>query len=195
MSYIILNQGASSTDEEVQLLSMYGANIAGVVESMSIYDIGMSSSNPMIQLATIQFLSQIQDDRAEEILYKAYNSPFLPVRMEASYALANRKSERAPGIIDSLMKKLPSMFWVYFPDLFAMIGSMDAMGVLQRLMGDKQVEVRLAAILAAAKFGRDDFLSYIQSGATHSDQGEQETCAMALGHLKDSNSISQLKIL
>ena len=107
MGYILLNQGAKSGDEECQLLSMYGAGMAGTLESMDIYQMGMESPNPMTQMATIHFLTEIQDDRAEELLLKAFSSPYLLIRLEAAYALAIRKSLSATGLIDSLMQRLP----------------------------------------------------------------------------------------
>ena len=195
MGYILLSQGAKSGDEECQLLSMYGAGMAGTLESMDIYQMGMESPNPMTQMATIHFLSEIQDDRAEELLLKAFSSPYLILRLEAAYALAIRKSLSATGLIDSLMQRLPPPMYVYFPDLFAMIGTADAMGVLQRLMGNRILNVRLASFLAAAKFGRDDFLGDIRSSLTHSDEAELETCAAAVGYLQDSHSVPVLKKL
>ncbi|WP_420420898.1 HEAT repeat domain-containing protein [Simkania sp.] len=195
MGYILLNQGAKSGDEECQLLSMYGAGMAGTLESMDIYQMGMESPNPMTQMATIHFLTEIQDDRAEELLLKAFSSPYLLIRLEAAYALAIRKSLSATGLIDSLMQRLPPPMYVYFPDLFAMIGTADAMGVLQRLMGNRILNVRLASFLAAAKFRRDDFIGDIRTSLTHSDEAELETCAAAVGFLQDSHSIPALKKL
>lgn len=195
MGHLILNLGAKSEDEESLLLTMYGLGIADSLEGMDLYEMGMSSRNPMTQMATIQFLSRLQDDRVEDLLFKAFSSPFLPVRMEAAYALAMHRSEKVTGMIDSLMQKLPPFVHVYFPELFAMIGTPDAMGILKRMVSHSHLSVRLASILAAAKYGRDDFLAEIRAGATHSDQAEQETCAAALGYLKDSHSIPLLKNL
>ena len=195
IGYILLSQGAKSGDEECQLLSMYGAGMAGTLESMDIYQIGMDSPNPLVQMATIQFLSEVQDDRAEEILLQAFSSPYLLIQMEAAYVLAMRKSPNVTGLIESLMQKLPPPMHVYFPELLAMIGTADAMGVLQRLMGNRLLNVRLASFLAAAKFGRDDFLNIIRSSLTHSDEAELETCAAAIGYLQDSHSIPALKKL
>ena len=195
MGHLLLNLGAKSDDEESLLLTMYGLGIAGSLEGMALYEIGMTSHNPMTQMATIQFLSHLQDDRVEELLFKAFSSPFLQVRMEAAYALAMHRSEKVTGMIDSLMQKLPPFVHVYFPELFAMIGTPDAMGVLKRMVGHPHLSVRLASILTAAKYGRDDFLAEIRAGATHSDQAEQETCAAALGYLRDSHSIPLLKNL
>ena len=195
MGHLLLSLGAHSGDEESLLLSMYGLGIAGSLEGMDLYEMGMTSQSPMTQMATIQFLSRLQDDRVEELLFKAFSSPFLPVRMEAAYALAMHRSEKVTGMIDSLMQRLPPFVHVYFPELFAMIGTPDAMGVLKRMVGHTHLSVRLASILAAARHGRDDFLADIRAGATHSDQAEQETCAAALGYLKDSHSIPLLKNL
>lgn len=195
LAHILLSRGATSTDEECQLLSMYGAGIAQAKEAIELYDLGISSHNPMTQMATIQFLRLVGDDRAEELLLKAFSSPFLIVRMEAAYALALRKSNLSTGIIESLMQRLPPPFRIYFPELFAMIGSQDAIGIMKRLCGDPQLPVRLSTILAAAKFGRDDFLTTIRASLTHADDSELETCAAAAGFLKDSHSLSHLKKL
>ncbi len=195
IAHILLSQGAASTDEECQLLSMYGAGIAQTKEEIELYDLGISSRNPMTQMATIQFLRLVGDDRAEELLLKAFSSPFLIVRMEAAYALALRKSPVSTGIIESLMQRLPPPFRIYFPELFAMIGSQDAIGIMKRLVGDHQLAVRLSTILAAARFGRDDFLTTIRAGLTHKDNSELETCSTAAGFLKDSYSLPALKKL
>ncbi len=195
MGNLLLSLGAHSDDEESLLLSMYGLGMAGSLEGMDLYEMGMESRSPMTQMATIQFLARLQDDRVEELLFKAFSSPYLPIRMEAAHALAIHRSEKVTGMIDSLMQRLPPFVHVYFPELFAMIGTPDAMGVLKRMVQHPHLAVRLASILAAAKYGRDDFLSDIRAGATHSDQAEQETCAAALGYLKDSHSIPVLKSL
>jgi HEAT repeat protein len=195
IGHLLLHLGARSGDEESLLLSMYGLGIAGSLEGMDLYEMGMTSHSPLTQMATIQFLARLQDDRVEALLFKAFSSPFLQVRMEAAYALAMQRSEKVTGMVDSLMQKLPPFLHVYFPEFFAMIGTPDAMGILKRMIGHPYVSVRLASILAAAKSGRDDFLGDIRAGATHADQAEQETCAAALGFLKDSDSISLLKDL
>ncbi|MBI3211475.1 MAG: HEAT repeat domain-containing protein, partial [Simkania negevensis] len=195
MGIILLRQGAKKGDESSQLLSMYGAKVGGVAEGIDIYELGISSQNPLTQMAAIGFLAETQDDRAVEILLKAFHTYFLEMHMEAAYALASKKSPMAIGVIHSLMEKLPPYFRVYFPELFAMIGTREAMAILSDLASDPQTHVRLAAFLAAAKYGRDDFLSSIRAAATHPEEGEQEVAAMALGYLRDSHSIPLLKKL
>ena len=191
----LLAQGAKDSDETCHLLTMYGASQVKSFENIEIYRVGMRSKNPLIQLATIQFLREIEDDRAEELLLKGLNSHYLPVCMEAAYALALRQSLSGVGPIESLMQRLPSPLHVYFPHLFVMMGSPEALFVLKKLMGSPILNVRLSALLAAAKFGRDDCLNGVRAGITHSNEAESETCAAALGYLQDSHSISLLKKL
>lgn len=192
---ILLSQGITSSDEEKQLLSIYGAGIAGVTSALDIYELGIKSQNPMTQMATIQLASQFQDDRVDDILYKAFSSDYLTIRLEAAYHLAMRKSYRATSLIDSLMQKLPKEFHPFFPEIFALLGTQDAIMILRRMAGDSFLPVRLATFLAVSKYCRDDFLSHIRSAATHLNPAEQETCATALGNLNDSHSTEILETL
>lgn len=188
----LLMQGAQSSDEKSQLISMYGIGTAGLRHAPDLYRHAFSSQNPTLQLATVQFLAQNGEDRAEEVLLTAFSSPFLLVRMEAAHALARRKSDRATSVIENLMHKLPPFLQMYFPELFALIGSADALHILQRLVRSPLLPQRLAAISVAAHFGFDGFLPAIRSAATHPDAAEQEACAAALGLLNDSHSIPTL---
>ncbi|MCB1085343.1 MAG: HEAT repeat domain-containing protein [Chlamydiia bacterium] len=195
MGHLLLSLGAHSQDEEALLLSMYGLGTANSLEGMKLYALGMESRNPMTQMATIHFLTPLQDDAVEGLLFKAFTSPYLAVQMEAAHALSMRRSNQVTGMLDALSQKLPPYLHVYFPELYAMIGTPDAIGFLKSLVAHPYLHVRLAAILAAAKHGRDDFLTDIRAAATHSDHAEQETCARALGYLKDAHSIPLLKTL
>jgi len=168
MGSLLLHLGAKSKDEESLLLTMFGLGIAQSIEGMDLYEMGITSSDPMIQMATIQFLTRLQQDGVEELLLKAFSSPFLQVRMEAAYVLAMRRSEKVTGIIDSLLQRLPPVFHVYFPELFAMIGTPDAVAVLKRMVNHFHLPVRLASILAAAKYTRDDIVPEIRARSTHS---------------------------
>jgi len=195
MGTIILEQGVRSADPEIQLLSLFGAAIAGLSSSIDILEQGVKSTNGETLMASIQFLARMQDDRCDELLTKAMASPFLMARMEAGYHLAARKHRKATGHIEALMYKIPHEFWFYFPQFFALIGTSDAIGVLRQLMEDSNSMVRVEAILSAARYGRDDLLTKIRSHATHLHMDEQEAAASALGMLKDSKSIPQLRKL
>jgi HEAT repeat protein len=192
---IILEQGARSTDPETQLTSIFGSSIAGISASIDVLEAGINSHQPQTQMAAIQFLSYLQDDRCEELLTRAMSSDYFFTRMEAAYQLAMRKSRTAVGQIESLMYKVPPQMRFFFPQFFALIGTADAIAILRHMMDDPFHMTRIEAILSAGRFGRDDFLPFIRSRATHLNIAEQEACATAIGHLKDSNSISVLKNL
>ncbi len=192
---IILEQGIKSSDLTIQLSSLYGTAFAGMSSSLDILEQGIKSQNFETQLASIQLLAHMHDDRGDDLLTKAMASPFLMARMEAGFHLASRKHRKAAGHIEALMYKLPQEFWFYFPQFFALIGTSDSIDVLKKLMEDPMSMTRVEAILCAAKFGRDDLLFKIRAHATHLNHDEQEASASALGMLKDSKSIPQLKRL
>ena len=91
MAFILLEQGARSNDPETQLTSIYGSAIAGIAASVDILEAGIASPHPQTQVASIQFLGHLQDDRCEELLTKAMSSDYFFTRMEAAHQLAIRK--------------------------------------------------------------------------------------------------------
>ncbi len=192
---IILEQGVRSQDKEIQLLSIFGAMVAGLSSSIDILEEGVKSPNFETQLASIQTLARMQDDRCDELLTKAMSSPFIQARMEAGFYLSLRKHRKVSGQIEALMYKIPHEFRFYFPQFFALIGTADAISVLRQLMEDPFPMVRVEAILSAARHGRDDLLAKIRVHASHRHLDEQEACGAALGLLKDSSSIPLLQKL
>lgn len=195
MAMLLLDEGARSEDPEKQLLSIYGSSIAGISSPIDILEAGILSQQPETQLAAIQALARLQDDRSEELLCKAMASNFLYARMEAAFALATRKARTAVGQIEALMYKLPPPMHSYFPEFFALIGTNEAILALRHLMDDRQIHVKVEAILSAAQYERDDLLPLIRANITHSNPAEQEACAFAIGKLKDSKSSDKLKKL
>ena len=195
MATLILEQGIRHPDPEIQLMSLYGASIAGLTSTIDILAEGIKSPSGETQMASIQYLAHMQDDRCDELLTKAMSSQFLMARLEAGYHLSARKHIKASGQIESLMHRMPPELRAFFPQFFALIGTKDAMIVLKSLIEDRVSSVRIEAILSSARAGRDDLLPKIRAHATHSSIDEQEACAAALGILKDSRSIPQLKKL
>lgn len=195
IAHALLEQGARSADPQIQLLSIFASSLAGISSSYDVLEAGLSSANMQTQLASLQFLARMQDDQIDPLLHKAMTSDFLYTRLEAAYILAARKARSATGQIEALMYKLPPQMHFFFPELFAIIGTSDAVSILRHMMDDKFHAIRIEAILSAARHGRDDLLPAIRSCATHIDVAEQEACATALGYLKDSSSIKRLKKL
>jgi HEAT repeat protein len=195
MALILLEQGALNRDPEKQLLSIFGSGIAGIASCFGVLEEGIASSNSQTQMAAIQFLARLQDDRSDELLNKAMSSEYFFARLEAAYQLSMRKAKTAAGQIEALMYRVPHQLRFFFPEFFALIGTADAIGVLRHLMDDTQAMVRVEAILSAARHGRDDLLPQIRTAVTHLNGAEQEACAAALGSLKDSGSLPTLQKL
>lgn len=195
MGLTILEMGARSQDPETQLTSIFGSSMAGITASIDILEAGIASTQPHTQVAAIQFLGHLQEDRCEELLTKAMSSDYFFTRLEAAHQLAVRKARTAVGQIESLMYKVPPEMRFFFPPFFALIGTADAISILKQMMDDPFYLTRIEAIRNAALYGRDDLLPLIRSKATHLNVAEQEICAAAMGYLKDSRSLSRLKIL
>ncbi len=195
MCSIILKNGIKSPDLTTQLSSLYGTSVASLHSPLDILEQGIKSQNIETQMASIQMLARLHDDQGDDLITKAMASPFLMVRMEAGYYLAERKHRKATGHLEALMYKIPQDFWFYFPQFFALVGTYEAIEVLKKLMENPFAITRIESILNAARFGRDDLLPRIRAHATHSNPDEQEAAGAALGMLKDSPSISKLERL
>jgi hypothetical protein len=195
MCSIILQHGIRSADVTTQLSSLYGTSVASLNSSLDILEQGIKSQNIETQLASLQMLARLHDDRGDELLTKAMASPYIMVRMEAGYHLAERKHRKATGHLEALMYKIPPDYWFYFPQFFALVGTHEAIEMLKKLMENSHPMTRVEALLNAARFGRDDLLPRIRAHATHFQPDEQEAAATALGMLKDSPSIPKLKHL
>lgn len=195
MALILLEQGAHSQDREVQLLSIYGSGIASVASSLDVLEAGIKSSHAETQVASIQYLGKLQDDRSDELLIKAMSSEFFFARMEAALHLANRKHRSSVGQIESLMYRIPVQARFFFPQFFGLIGTTDAIAILRHLIEDNYAAVRVEALLSCARFGRDDLLPSVRSCITHLNVAEQESASFAIGVLKDSKSLIKLKPL
>lgn len=195
LSTVILKHGIESSDPMLQLSSLFGTSIANLTSSLDILEHGIKSPNIETQLASLQMLAGLHDDRGDELITKAMASPSLMVRMEAGYHLAERKHRKATGHLEALMYKIPEEYWFYFPQFFALVGTHEAIDTLKKLMEHPNSMTRVEALLSAARFGRDDLLTRIRAHATHFQPDEQEAAATALGILKDSHSIGKLQRL
>lgn len=191
----LLDQGYHSTDPETRIMTIFGAGISLNEKTLYILEAGMDSGLPELQLISLNYLSQFQNDKADQALKRAMNAEHPLIRLEAAYIMAQKKHSRAFSHAESLMHRFGEQVAPLFPQFFAIIGSGEATRMLRKLMSHSNEEVRIAAILSAAKYGRDDLLPKIRSLATHNDKAQQEACAYALGVLKDETSIPRLETL
>lgn len=191
----ILKEGFSSSDPEAQLMAVFGAGISLNEKLLGLLEHGLTSRVPEIQLACLSFLAQFQNDAADRAINSAMASDFLAIRLEAALHLAEKKH---PAIVDqteALLQKVPEQIHPLFPQLFALIGTADAIKSLKKMLASPSEEVRVEAIRSIAKLGRDDLIDKVRKQATHHSASQQEVCAYALGALKDEFSVPQLEKL
>lgn len=195
MGLLLLDQGCRNPDAEIRLMTAFGAGISLNERTIYILEAGMDSGIPELQIVSLNFLGQFQNDQADAILQKAMNVAHPLIRLEAAYIMAQKKTPRAYAYAESLMHRYEGPLTSVFPPFFAMIGSKEAIQMLRKLMSNSNEDVRISAILSAAKYGRDDLLPKIRTLATHHEKAQQEACAYALGCLKDEKGISKLEML
>ncbi len=195
MALILLEEGMYSREAEKQLISLYGIGISSYNPPLHLLEMGMTSKNPYVQAATIHMLGRLGEDKSEEILKIGLGSPYYLIQMETAHELAQKKFPSATALIESLMYRVPRQLKVYFPEFFSMIGTPEALTRLSNLINDPDLSVRLSSFLCAARYRRDELLSYVRYAATHLNYVEQEVCARALGLFGDIHSVEQLKKL
>ncbi len=195
MGFIMLQKGIQEADPQSYLMTLFGAGISGSSRALEILSHGIDHPDPQVQLLSLHFIAQFEDDYSSELLNRAMSSDFLSTRMEAAFYLAHRKHPHAVGQIEGLMFRLPPVFKPYFPSFFAILGTNDATAALRRLIEDPDPEVRVESILNVAKTSRDDFLPMLRKRLSHSHVAEIEATIFAIGVLKDGSSLPKLQKL
>ncbi len=193
MGLLLIDQGWRSSDLETQVMALFGAGISAHDSTMYILEAGLRNPIPQIQLLSLNLLSKYQHDDADEALNLVLGSNELLIRFEALAHLTEKKHPKAFGQIEALMSKVPAQLHPLFPPFFAKLGGPRALAALKRLLAHPDQDVRIAAILSAAKYGQDELLPQIRILATHHEIPQQEACAVALGLFKDSTSLPQLQ--
>lgn len=195
MGLIMLQKGIQTQDSQTFLMTLFGAGISGSSGALEILEKGMDHPDPQVQLLSLHFIAQFEDDKTSDLLNRAMSSDFLSTRMEAAFYMSQRKHPHAVGQIEGLMFRLPPVFKPYFPSFFALLGTSDATAALKRLIEDPDPQVRIESILNVARLGRDDFLPMLRRRLSHSHIAEIESTIFAIGALKDSSSHQKLKKL
>lgn len=191
----LIERGIDSEDKEVKMLSLLGAGLSSHTSAIGILEKGIYSNEPELQMLALHFLSKTEDIRVDEFLSQAMRSRFLPIRMEAAFHMAEKKHAHAIGQIEALMYRLPPYFKPFFPQLFAINGSREAVSLLKKFLNDTNVYVRIETISALMQQQRDDFLPTIRKRLIASGSAEKEICALAVGLFQDKESVHELEKL
>ena len=185
----------SSTDSKEQLLALYGLMISNDHDLDYDYTKLLDSKDPYVQLLTIQYLSNWNEDIVDVWLNKAMSSPFLPVRMQALGNLVQRKSKLALSHIESLYYRLPEFIRPVFAQFYASLGTPQAIKILKQMLSNPSSEMKVASLLASCQFQRDDLKEEIRKILTQSDPMVQETAVYAASFFKDLNSLESIEKL
>ena len=195
MALMIMREGSKSSDEKDKILAIYGAGLALNSLSIEILEQGLINPNPELQMIALFFIGQLPDSKADELLVQAMSSDYLSTRMEACFHLAQRKHPQAIAYMEALMQRLPPFFRPFFPQLFGILGTSDAVVAMQRFLDDPDPLVRIETIHTLLKTGRDDFLPVFQKKVHNANIAEKEAILFAFGLFKDSSSLPLLKSL
>lgn len=189
----LLEEGASSRDPEIQLISLLGAGISLSPLLLPVLEHALKSDDPRAQLVALNFLSRIDDDDIDRLLLSALSSPCLLTRLEALYQLSNKRHPAVLEHLQSLFVKIPEPIRPLFAQIVINLDSVSANQMMRQLLADHNLNVRCEAILAVATHMRDDFLPQIRTLATQTQVTQQECVASTLGTLKDLNAKPLLK--
>lgn len=195
IALFLLQEGSSQRDPETQLLTLFGAGISMHEQAESILEAGLASPFAEIQLVALQGLSQLQQDRSDRAILKALSSNYLVVRLQALYQLASKKDLHALEQAESLVCKTPRSLLPVYPPIFAMIGTQKAIRELKKLFNNPHQEARLAALISAGLYHRDDLLPQIRQQCKSGHFKEQEAAASVIGALGDGTALPLLKQL
>lgn len=188
MCLSLLDASMKSSAPEDQLMAVFGAGVSQSDQTFYLLEQGLKSSFPQIQVVALNFLARTQNDMAYNLIERQLGSPHGIIRLEAAYQLAKIKHPKATAQVEALMQKVPPSALPLFPKLLALIGDASALKILRKNMSHTDHEVRIASILGAAEFERDDLLPQIRKLASQHDSRQQETAAYALGLFQDNHS-------
>ena len=160
MAFIILDQGYRSKDPKEQYLATFGAGVSKSPRLSYILEEGLNNTNPQVQLASLVFLSDLKDDSADDLIKKAMNSSFLPIRFEAAKILATKKCQGATDRVEGLMYQINPALHPLFPSLFAVSSDSQSTSLLKTAFMSKNPQMRLSALLAAIDFNREGSFPY-----------------------------------
>ena len=194
MCHTLLETGSCSPNPDDQLLTLFGISLSGSSGNfLTFLETAIRSPYPEVQAAALQILSQVHEDKCNDIISVGLRSNYLQIRFEALFYLIHRKSFNSLGQVESLINLLPEQARPLFVELYAIHGSFESIQILKQLINDKDPGVRITAILYSALYQRDDLLINIRSSLTHSDHLIKEAACFAIGHLRDLHSIETLQ--
>jgi HEAT repeat protein len=191
----ILEEGSRKNEKEVQLLTLFGAQLSQDEGAMTFFMKGLKSEFPEVQLASIRCLAALHHDRADEAILDGLKSNELLIRLETLYLMAQRGLPGVADQVEGLMAKIPPVFHSIFPPLFALSGDPSSLKRLRLLLSDPDDKVRASAVLSVEKAEIEELLPHIRRLCKGVSPLVQEAAVHCLGSFGDSNSLPTIKRL
>ncbi len=188
MGFAVLERDALSSEPLVQRLAFFGIGLTADEQAVAFFHEVVKSPNPELQLFALQQLCRYHDIAVLGYLNRAMSSPYILMRLEAAFLLAEGNYPRALSQIEALMSKCPDLILPIFSEMLAQIGSEGAQQILRKQLMHPSQQVRLAAVQAITRHKFDKHVPYIRTLATQRDQAQEEACAFALGVFKDASA-------
>lgn len=181
ISIQILKMGLESDKPEVQIQALYAASQTKDPEFIEPIRKRLLSYHPLNQLAALRSLSFYSDSETLQLIQTALSSPYLPIRIEAVYMLANLQKSNAHNQIKALSQHMPDQARSILPSLYALDQSPSSIKELKQLLIDSNKEVSIAAIHAARHFKIYDLKDVITHLTTSSHPAIAEAAIYASG--------------
>ena len=195
MAIAILDLGSRQKDPEIAVLNLLGCKIAENIDTKRFIKNALKSRYPQVQALALNCLAQLGETSADQEIIKMLGSPYFEVRVEAAANLALKNHPSIMSQLESLIEKTDDEFKSIYPPLLVNMSDARSKTLLQKLLNDKNSNVRVAAILSLASNGRDDFIGTITKLASQFDYKQQEACAYALGIFAQRDSVAILNKL
>jgi len=189
----LLQEGAKSEDTEIQLMCALAAGICQHPSLFFIHRHAVQSKDPQLQLATLSVLGQMHDEDADALLFEMLNSPFLLLRLEAIFMLAKKGRVDVFEKMQSLFAKVPPIAKPLFPQIVSLMDTPQADRFMRQLLNDQDFQVRVETLQQVCQKQMDQFLPQVRRLATQTQLAQQESALVALGALKDLDSMNLLE--
>ncbi len=190
-----LKQSLLSSEASIRKGAIIGASLSSSAEALDILSLAMETEDPFEQLLVLSAISSHLSTTTDELLFKAMNSPYPIIRLEAAYRLAGLKNTKVIDYLHTFIHQLPEQVQTLSATIFLKLDTEEANAYIHELLGSKQSSIRNAIAVLIGDCQKKCFLSALRSLATSALPSDQEGAVYALGMLKDGSSYPLIKNL
>ena len=192
---MIIEDGISKGTEEDSLLALIAMEITG--EDFFTHHLGklLKSSFFPVQAKTLSLLKRIDNDYSDILIKSCLSSNFIMLRLEALSILVQKHNKTALGQVEALMNMVHKRYHPIFVDFYAMAGTKYAISTLKQMLSDIDLNLNLAAVLAAKNYQIEELIPSLRNCLTHTSPIIREATASALGSFHDGGSTIKLEKL